>query len=48
MVIEVQKKYTVVVENYDGECKRVKVYAFTPAEAMAKAHNGGWFPVQVL
>ena len=48
MNIKVQTKFTVEVENLDGESKRVKVYAFTPEEAMGKAHKGGWFPVRVL
>lgn len=40
-------KYTVTVENYDGDCKRVTVIASSPCDAMAMAQKNGWYPVDV-
>lgn len=45
--IELPTQYVVTVENYDGRCKRVKVFAFSPEDAMAMAQKGGWYPVDV-
>lgn len=41
------KTYTVTLENYEGECKRVKVIAPDPYTAMALAQINGWYPVDV-
>lgn len=41
------KTYTVTLENYEGKCKRVKVLASDPYEAMALAQKNGWYPVDV-
>ena len=41
------KTYTVTLENYEGKCKRVKIQANDPYEAMAMAQKGGWYPVDV-
>jgi hypothetical protein len=40
-------KYTVTVENYDGDCKKVTVIASSPCDAMAMAQKNGWYPVDV-
>jgi hypothetical protein len=40
-------KYTVTVENYSGDCKRVTVLAASPCDAMAQAQKNGWYPVDV-
>ena len=46
--IEVQKQYTVILENYYGDCKRVKILAFTADEAFAKGSAyDGWVVVGV-
>jgi hypothetical protein len=41
--------YTVTLENYEGKCKRVKVIAVSPYDAMAAAQMKyrGWTPVEV-
>jgi hypothetical protein len=42
-------KYTVVMENYDGKCKRIKVLAYSSEEAWGIASmKKGWYPVQVI
>lgn len=40
-------RYRVILENYDGDCKRVIVLASSPYDAMALAQRGGWYPVDV-
>ena len=42
------KTYRVTVENHDGGCKRVKVIASNPYDAMAMAQKNGWYPVDVV
>jgi len=39
--------YVVTCENYEGECKKFKVAANDPYEAMAMCQKNGWFPVEV-
>lgn len=39
--------YTVTVENYEGDCKRVEVQALDAYEAMAIGQTNGWYPVDV-
>jgi hypothetical protein len=41
------KTFVVTVENFDGKCKRVKIVAHSPEDAMALAQKGGWYPVDV-
>ena len=41
------KLYTVTVENFEGRCKRVKVLAATPYDAMAACQKNGWYAVDV-
>lgn len=41
--------WTVTLENYEGKCKRVKIEAASPTDAMATASMKyrGWMPVDV-
>ena len=41
-------KYTVILENFEGGCKRVTVTAASQWEAMAAAQKDGWYPVDVI
>jgi len=43
------KQFTVTMESYEGGCKRVKVLAHGPEDAMALAQMKyrGWYPVDV-
>ena len=49
--LEVQTLYTVILENWEGRCKRLKLIAWTADGAMAKAvangRNTGWVAVGV-
>ena len=47
MTIETQKPFTVILENYEGGCKRVKVMAFNAEDAMAKFMFGKWIAVGI-
>lgn len=40
------KQYRVTLENYEGRCKRVKVFAMNQYDAMAACQKNGWFPVE--
>lgn len=40
--------YRVTLENFDGRCKKVKVVAANPYDAMAATQKGGWYPVEVV
>lgn len=42
-------RYRVILENYDGGCKRVIVTSTDPYDAMALAQElyRGWYPVDV-
>lgn len=44
------KTYIVTMENFDGECKRVRIASTSPEQAMADAQMGAWavwYPVDV-
>ena len=49
-MIAIQKKFTVVLENYDGRCKRASVLAFDAADAFAEASMRfrGWVCVEAI
>ena len=40
-------KYLVTVEDYNGECKVIMIFADDPSEAMAIVQLDGWYPVDV-
>ena len=40
-------KYIVTLENFDGRCKRITVFARSEWDAMAATQKGGWHPVEV-
>lgn len=41
------KTYLVTLENYEGDCKRVRIVSSSPEQAMADAQGRGWYPVDV-
>lgn len=43
------RKFCVVMESWEGKCRRVAIYGFSAEQAMADAQMGcpGWMPVGV-
>ena len=41
-------RYKVTLENYEGRCKKMVVFAPGPYEAIAICQRGGWYPVEVV